>query len=172
MNPIALKSLTALGLLAASLALAGPAAAAPQKPEAPAAPELMTIAKPDTIREMARGYGTSRITKDSLGDPMIKGKANGLNYYVFFYDCEKGENCTSVQFQAGFDLGKKADIGRINEWNVKKRFAKAEANDKGHALVRMDYSFIGGAPREHLDNVMSLWVMLLKEYADHIGFKH
>ena len=39
---------------------------------------------------------------------MIKGKASGLSYYVSFYDCEEGKNCTSVQFQAGFNLGKKS----------------------------------------------------------------
>lgn len=173
MQPFAtLKSFTALGVFAASLALAGPATAATQKPQAAAGPELMTTAQPDTIREMARGYGTSRITKDEVGDPMIKGKARGLSYNVYFYDCEKGQNCAAIQFQAGFDLGKKVKADVINAWNVKKRYAKAERNDKGHAFVRIDYIFTGGTTREHLDGVMSLWVRLLKEYADHIGFKY
>lgn len=167
-----LKTMAALGLFMASLALTAPADAANQKPETGSGHELMTIANPETIREMARGYGTSRITKDEVGDPMIKGKARGLSYNVYFYDCEKGENCAAIQFQAGFDLGKKVKADVINAWNVKKRYAKAERNDKGHAFVRIDYIFTGGTTREHLDGVMSLWVRLLKEYADHIGFKH
>ena len=63
-------------------------------------------------------------------------------------------------------------MGLINGWNITKRLAKAESNDKGHGIVRMDYSFIGGAPREHLDNALSLWTLQLKEFAKHIGCKY
>ncbi len=69
-----------------------------------------------------------------------------------------GENSALIQFQAGLNLGKKVKIGLINEWNIKKRFAKAESHDKGHGIVRMDYTFLGGAHRGHLDNAMSLTI--------------
>lgn len=169
----ALKTIAAAALLACAVAPACPANAAPETPKLKGAtPELLTIADPEFVREVARGYGTSRIATDSLGDPMINAKASGLSYYVFFYDCTKAENCTSVQLQAGFDLGKPVEMGLINEWNIKKRFAKAELNDKGHGILRMDYSFIGGATREHFDNAMSLWMLQLKEFAKQVGFKY
>lgn len=172
MKPLATIKTLAASILATTLASLSPAVAAPQTPSVVAASELMTTAAPEMLREVARGYGSSRISKDSLGEPMITGKASGLSYYVFFYDCQQGENCTSVQFQAGFDLGKKVKLELINDWNIKKRFAKAERNAKGNGVLRMDYTFIGGASREHLDNSMDLWMLLLKQFADYIGFKY
>lgn len=162
------KSLAALAVLTtASLTATVPAAANNAEPDRP----LINEAAPEMIRELARGYGTAQATKDNVGDPMIKGKANSLAYSIFFYDCQKGANCTSVQFQAAFDIGKKVKIEIINDWNIKKRFAKAERNDKGNGVLRMDYSLNGGATREHIDNAMDMWFMQLKDFAAHIGFR-
>lgn len=157
----------ALVLLAVGLCTSAPLKAQ----EAESGPKLIKLADPELIRELARGYGTSQVTTDNVGDPMVKGKSDGLSYSIYFYDCQKAEKCTSVQYQAGFDTGKKVKIDLINEWNVKKRFAKAELNSKGEGVLRMDYSMIGGTTREHIDNAMDMWINQLKNFATHIGYR-
>ena len=166
LSPI--KTLAAI----AALIMAGitPAASAGANTANPA-PTIVKETSPEMIHDLARGYGSAQIAKDNLGDPMIKGKANGLAYSIFFYDCENHEHCTSVQFQAAFDVGKKVNMDVINDWNIKKRFAKAERNASGNGVLRMDYSVNGGATRENIDNAMDMWFLQLKDFTSTIGFR-
>lgn len=171
------RALTLKAIAAATLftACTLPASANTETPAADtqskAAPELVTIAEPEFVREMARGYGSARVSQDATGDPMVAGKANGLGYSVFFYGCEKKKDCNALQFHSSFDMGKPVKLSLLNAWNVKKRYVKAELNDKGFAVVHLDYPFMGGVTRDNMDSVMNLWVMLLDEFATHVGYR-
>ena len=130
----------------------------------------ISVADPKFVAEVARGYGSVVIEKDSDGDPLLKCRSEGIAYSIAFYNCKADQVCRSIQFRSGF-THKGVKLERINEWNQKKRYAKALLDKEGDPIIRMDFNVVGGISRANLDDVMDLWTRLLKEYVDHIGFK-
>lgn len=123
----------------------------------------------DAIVEIAKGYGQATIDKDGQGDPMIKCQANGLKYSVYFYGCEKGKNCTSIQLLSGFNTDGKADLDKVLEWNSKKRWLKAVRDDEGDPIVRYDIMLAGGVTTANLSRSFNLFVDMLSDFSKHIG---
>ncbi|MGD9784023.1 MAG: YbjN domain-containing protein [Hyphomicrobiaceae bacterium] len=132
----------------------------------------LSIADPEEVMNLARGYGSAVLKKDSQGDPMISCKADGLGYSIYFYNCKDGKDCTSIQWHSGFELKSPVKYGTINDWNSKKRFSRAVRDSDGDALIRMDMLFTGGTTSDNVDRNMDLWISLLKEFAAHIGYRN
>lgn len=132
--------------------------------------EVFTVADPKLVAEVARGYGSVVIEKDSDSDPLVKGKSEGIAYSIYFYGCKANANCRSIQMRSAFNH-KGVKLEKINEWNLKKRFARANLDSEGDPVVRMDFDFDGGVTRDSLDNALNIWTRQLKGYTEHIGFK-
>lgn len=124
----------------------------------------------DEIMNIARGFGSASLSKDSQGDPLIRGKVNGLGYSIYFYDCTNGEKCKSIQFTSGFNF-KNSNIKKMNDWNLKKRWVKARIDDEGDPVISMDIPMRHGIPRQSLESALSTWTDLMAEFATFIGFK-
>lgn len=56
---------------------------------------------------------------------------------VYFFDCEKNENCLSVPFFSGYKLDDDVDLATMNEWNTERRFGRAHKTD-GAARIEID----------------------------------
>jgi len=89
------KTIAALAAFGVVGLVALPAAAYPYPDGGVTANEVAAVLK-------AKGL-QAEMTTDDVGDPMIKSASEQINWRVIFYGCEKGR-CTSIQFQAGFDL--------------------------------------------------------------------
>lgn len=124
----------------------------------------------DEIANVARGYGSVTLDKASNGDPMISGKIEGVSYYMFFRNCTDNTNCEDLNFYAGF-LDNKQTMDAINAWNRDKRFGKAYLDSDLDAVIEFDVNVEYGISDKNLDSTFSVWSLILKQFADYIGFE-
>ena len=133
------------------------------------AEDLVDGSDPAVIENIASGYGSSSLTADDYGDPMIEGRINGLLYYVFFYGCEENKNCTAIQFSATFEKPE-IDLAVVNEWNDNKRFGTAALEKDGDVSLQYDLNLAHGVSRANLDDTFDYWRTVLGEFKDHLGW--
>lgn len=120
---------------------------------------------PDLILEVAKGFGSAELTEDSSGDPMIRGRMQGLKYVVFFYGCKNGANCRSIQFSAGYtdDFA----VERANEWNLKYRWIRAYAKEGSN--FKMDVDFAGGITKANVEAQFATWESFVGDIKDFVA---
>lgn len=127
---------------------------------------------PSKIFQLARGHGSAEIGTDNRGDPKVEGRMHSVKYQLYFYGCKNGEQCTSVQFRAGFtQTDNKQTVQRMNEWNLTKRFGKAYIDTKGDAIIEMNVNLRGGVCNANFDETVGWWSSVLREFLTHINFK-
>jgi len=122
----------------------------------------------DEILNIARGYGSANLEKQTNGDPKISGKVDGVTYQVFFMNCTDNTNCEDLNFYAGF-LDNKPTLEVINDWNRDKRFGKAYLDSDLDAVIEYDLNLVHGVTRDNLDAAFSLWTLILDQYTTYIG---
>jgi len=124
----------------------------------------------DTILELARGYGNASLEKQDNGDPKIKGDIDGIVYAIYFMNCTAKTDCEDLNFYLGFlDLKPEPDV--INAWNRDKRFGKAYIDNEGDAVVEMDLNLEHGVSKDNLDADLTVWQLVVQQFADHVGYK-
>lgn len=117
----------------------------------------------------AKGF-KAEVTKDSEGDPLIRSAADGSNFSIYFYDCDKSGRCVAIQFSAGFDLTKGTTLEVVNTWNKDRRFGKAYLDDERDPYLEYDIDLEHGATTEALENVVDVWESVLPTFKKHIDF--
>lgn len=145
--------------VAAAIFLSGPADAA----------DLIDATDPGAIRDIASGFGSAKLSKDDLGDPLIEGRMEGLLYYVFFYGCQDGERCSAIQFSASFEDAE-VDFEKMNAWNSGKRFGSAFLDEDGDAALQYDLNLAYGVSRDNLDDTFDYWKVVMGEFKTHLGW--
>ena len=119
----------------------------------------------ERILDVARGYGSARLTKDSDGDPMIVGRMSGTKYGILFYGCDKAEGCDRIQFVASWtDRGRKFRLQDLNWWNRTKQFGTAFLDEEGDPGILMTVNLAGGVPIGNLDETFDFWRIALKQF--------
>ena len=136
---------------------------------ATSAQTLLTGADTAEILNAARGYGAASLTTQSNGDPQITGKIEGITYQVYFRNCTNNEDCEDLNFYLGF-LDIKPTLAEINDWNYNKRFSRAYIDQDDDACVEMDLDLVQGVTAEYLDSQFGLWAMVVKQFAEHVGY--
>jgi hypothetical protein len=144
-------------LIGALLLLALPASGLAQS-----AGDLVDGSDPDTILEIAKGYGSAVLDVDGVGDPKISGRMAGQAYSVFFYGCTEGKNCSSIQFTTYF-AGQRPDAVTVSQWNDENRFGTLYLDKDGDLAVDMDVNLFGGVTRKNLDDTFDWWRVVLDE---------
>ncbi|MBU2977103.1 YbjN domain-containing protein [Alteromonas sp. C1M14] len=131
-------------------------------PEAHAA-DLITAEDPYEILNIAKGFGSANLKKDSSGDPMITGRIDGNKYGIFFYGCSDGRNCDEIQFVAAWS-GVDASLSDVNEYNRLRKFGKAYLDSDGDPnldmIINMDY----GITVETLEDNFDWWTKIIKTF--------
>ena len=89
---------------------------------------------------------------------------------VYFFGCEEGENCTSIMFSAGFDTKNGLDLSVANDWNAKKRYARASLDDERDPNIEFDIAMHGGMPADLFNQNLTLWDLLLSDFTKHIDW--
>jgi hypothetical protein len=124
----------------------------------------------------AHGYQAT-LTTDGDGDPMIMGRADGLNFRVQTYDCNEQapRRCRSLQFVASFALQHKAttdDFEAMNEYNQKKVYGRAFIDENGDAAIDMVVNLAGGVMAANLMDQVGTWkTYVLDVFVEHLGWK-
>jgi hypothetical protein len=141
------------------LALAGPAHA-----------QMVTAANPQGVVAALQNAGyKATLSKDSAGDPLIASASGGSNFSIFFFGCTKNVDCRTIQFFAGYS-DRKPTLSMMNDWNSKKRFARAYIADSGNARIEMDVDLDdGGMSVKLFEDNLEFWVAVMGAFEKHIG---
>lgn len=109
------------------------------------------------------------VEEDNTGDPKINVDYYGTDFSIFYYGCEDGINCDSIQFFSGYRTDGGVRLSKVNEWNSNKRYAFAYVSKEGNARIEHDV-FLGkyGMVPDDFAKLLSLWVRAQKEFEEHI----
>jgi hypothetical protein len=120
------------------------------------AQDLVTADDPEKILDIARGFGSAELESDEDGAPVIRGRMDGRRYSVYFYGCEDGTGCSTIQFwtwvEAPLD-----PLGSVNSWNRDFRFGKAYVDGEGDIILEWDVNLWGGVTPRNLDDTFDWW---------------
>lgn len=128
------------------------------------AQSLLDATDVDAIVEIARGYGSVTLETDTVGDPQLVGRMNGVRYTVNFYGCENGANCTTIQFRAAWVNSGNVTMQDMNRWNQDKRFGKAYIDPEGDPVIEWDVNLFGGVSRANLDDSFDWWRLVMADF--------
>jgi len=129
------------------------------------AQSLITAANPQTILDIARGYGSAELSTDSVNDPLITGRIDGTSYRVYFYGCSNGRNCKTIDFYAAWSSNR-VSLRDVNEWNRTKRFTKAYLDSDDDPILEMSVNLDNGVSRGNLDYTFDWWKVTLKQFKE------
>lgn len=107
---------------------------------------------------------------DNYGDPTIESSTAGVDFTVYFFGCQNGANCQSLQFLQGFDLPKGTSYQMMNDWNATKRFGFAFLDDESDPFVTMDVNMAYGVSEDNLLDTLRLWDQVLSDFQAHINW--
>ena len=128
------------------------------------AEELIDAKKPEAILNIAKGFGSAKLGKDSEGDPLITGRIKGTRYGIYFYGCNsEGEDCDDIQFNAAWS-GVKVSLKAVNRWNAKKRYGKAFIDSEGDPVIQMTVNLDYGVSADNLDDTFNWWTKALEDF--------
>jgi hypothetical protein len=132
--------------------------------------EAITATSPQSIVTAMQNAGyKAALEKDSTGDPLIKSSSGGSNFSVFFFGCTKNVDCRTIQFFAGYS-DRKPTLSQMNDWNAKKRFARAYIADNGNARIEMDVDLDdGGMSTKLFEDNLEFWVAVMGAFEKHLG---
>ncbi|GAA4125007.1 YbjN domain-containing protein [Aminobacter aganoensis] len=157
-------------LFAGALALAaGTAARAEDKPQAaPTVVEGVTVAEFQDIMTKA-GY-QAKVGTDSDNLPVIDSKASGMNFWVYFYNCDgEPQKCRRVQFQSSFKTDKTMQDKAL-DWNNKKVAGRA-SNEKDNTYFDYLVDCGGGVSSGNLSQNLERFDTLMAEFTTYIGWR-
>jgi len=128
------------------------------------AKDLIDAEDPQAILEIAKGFGSARLKKDSQGDPMISGRIDGTRYGIYFYGCDNNHrHCDDIKFGAAWS-GKKVTLKQVNNWNRTKRYGTAYLDNDGDPNLDMPVNLDYGVTVENLEDDFSFWEKVLKAF--------
>lgn len=153
-----MKKIAAKVMVCSSLLLAG---------ASPALAQLVDATNPSRIYEIAKGFGSAELDKDSQGDPRITGRIDGTKYGIYFYGCSNGRDCDDIQFSAGWS-GAKVTLDDVNRWNRQKRYGKAYLDRDGDPRLEMVVNIDYGVSSKNLEDSFSWWMKALKGFKEEI----
>jgi hypothetical protein len=124
------------------------------------ADNIISAENPDAILNIAKGYGSATLEKDSSNDPFITGRIDGTRYGIFFYGCSDGKECDDILFAAAWG-GVKVSMDDINAWNRDKKFGKAFLDKDGDPRLEMPVNLDYGVTQRNLDDTFYWWAKAL-----------
>lgn len=131
---------------------------------------MVSAKDPQKIVEIAKGFGTATLEKDSSGDPKITGRIDGTRYMILFFGCTNNKDCSSIQFAAGWSMpkDKRLSIAQMNEWNKTKRFGKAYIDDENDPVIEMDLPLYD-VPVAYLEDSFEWWQAAVGEFSNYVN---
>lgn len=127
---------------------------------------------PDSIARFFRDEGASvEVTEDNVGDPKLRVEYYGTDFVIYYYGCDNGRNCDSIQFFSGYKTEGSVRIARVNEWNADNRFARAYISDSGSARIEHDvYLGRNGMTADDFASMVSRWTGQVQDFEEFIDW--
>jgi len=124
---------------------------------------LIDATDPGRILQIAKGFGSAELTRDSTGDPFITGRMDGIKYGIFFYGCEKGRDCDDIEFVASWTKTG-ATLDKLNEWNANRRYGTAFIDKDGDVGLKMTTNIDYGVSKKNLEDSFDWWGKAMKAF--------
>jgi hypothetical protein len=150
----------AFGMAAASAAiLANPVQA-----------QNVSAARPDSIAAVLQARGLPSELKQGEGNPYIRSAYDDMPFLIALMNCDDAKaNCATVQFYFGFNDRKGFSLEKLNEWNSRKRFARAYRDDDNDPVLVMDVDTDkGGVPQAVFNENLSVWLDQMLQYRRYV----
>lgn len=126
---------------------------------------MVCASKPQSIVDalQSSGFRATLSKSETTGNPKIESAANGYNFSIFFYGCEKNVRCDSIQFLVSFDDDGVNTPELANKWNKNKRFSQMSVDDDKILDLGYDVTTMGGLPAKNFADVIEWWATMLGE---------
>ena len=134
--------------------------------------QTISAADPQSIVSALQTLGyKATFERDSEGDPQIESMIDGTGYTIWFYGCDDtGQNCDSVNLQAGFDLESGSSLETMNAWNTTKLVGTASLDDEKDPWLGYFVVTETGVSPEVFERILLRWEKAVSEFKDHIKF--
>lgn len=112
---------------------------------------------------------TATEQRDGNNRRILKTNLEGVNFDVYFFDCDdKDDRCSSIQFAAGWSLVNAVDEPTLNSWNKDKRWMRAylSGDDSMSLYGEMDI-IVGESSSQTLDSYVATWKVALPQFKAH-----
>lgn len=136
---------------------------------APVAAQNVT-ADVDRIMKIMEAEGYSPKREGEGSEPRIEMEMAGYMASLYFYGCDdKGANCKSVQFYAGFNPKTNPTLQAMNDYARDNRWGRIYLDGEGDPVIEMDVDLEAGGMSEALfiDNI-AYWNSILERFADFV----
>ncbi len=140
---------------------------------APMASAQVLASDPGGILQRMQSYGyPATMETDDQGDPLIKTRVSDTQFKIYFYGCDDShQNCSAIQFAAGYDLENGINALKINEWNRAQRFAKAYIDDESDPYLEMDVNMAeDGVGEGNFKDTVEIWRRMVEKFQDYIDW--
>ncbi len=123
------------------------------------------------VSHLMREGISAQLTKDDYGDPKIVVRQGDTTFSIYFYGCDGGVACTSLQFFVGYRTEGAWTVDQANAWNKERRYTRAYVSAEGSARLEMDLlSGIGGISVAGFAEHYVMWVRNMVEFEELIGW--
>lgn len=131
-----------------------------------ASAQMVSSSNPFAVMKAMQDEGyVATLGTDNAGEPKISSKISNSNFSVYFYGCDNGSDCLSVQFSAGYTMDPPIAQSTMNAWNEAKRFGKAFVDDEGNPWIQMDVIMMNqGVSTDVFNDYLNLWRLLIEDF--------
>lgn len=127
------------------------------------------VTGPEVVAVLAQMDLEPELTTDSVGDPMVKFKINGLNAYANFYDCDNG-TCGSMQLEVGIDMADGLSLQMANMLNTRYRYTRIYLDEEMDPFIQYDFEVLHTDHAEHITSQVEIYGGLLEKVTEAIDF--
>jgi uncharacterized protein YdgA (DUF945 family) len=106
--------------------------------------------------------------KDEQGDPLLRvapGDSGAAKIEMLFVGCGTDPSCEDVLLRATYSPNKPVALKVANDWNLRKRWARAYVNDKREAVIEMDISAYGGIGRDAVEGMVNTFFKIVRDFS-------
>ena len=114
------------------------------------------------MAEIMAAHGMpAKLNKDSKGNEIVSSSVAGINFDVYFYDCNAGR-CSSIQFAAGW-TNSSASQAKINEWNTTKRYLRVYSKP-GKVIWAEQDAVVSRSSTENIEDCLTWWEKMITQF--------
>ena len=141
-------------------------------PAVAAADHTLVASDPEGMKSFFTDQGiATKLETDDYGDPLLSIRYYDTSFSVYFYGCDNGADCRSVQFTSGYRTNGSVSEAGMNSWNREKRYVRAYVSDRGGAQLEYDvYLGADGMSPTDFGQVLSTWTDFQSEFEDFIDW--
>jgi hypothetical protein len=128
------------------------------------------ISGPELVKILQDAGYRAKLDTDKDGDPMVRTGMNGLNVYIYSYDCEH-HRCGSLQLSVGVDMKQGTAPAVINKFNIDYRYGRAYLDNDNDPFLLFDFEVRNTHHEQYIASQLDTWEDLLGAFTDAIGFR-